>query len=537
MKFLLVAKAVLLTVVFLITAPAGSLAINCGEPVKTESGFVSGKTAENKNACAYLGIPYAAPPVGELRWLPPQPPPKWNGVRKADKFGHWCLQKRNITFDPTVKTGDMSEDCLYLNVWRPKKAGKLPVMVWIHGGGYTTGSSALPLYHGDNLAVEGDLVVVSFNYRLNVFGFLAHENLARENPFNTTGNYGSLDQVFALKWVKQNIASFGGDPDNITIFGESAGGWSVCAMVASPLAHGLFNRAIIQSGGCESFTTVEKGSNFTDEVAAKVGCPAGDFSCMRKIKAEKLLDAGWEDLFSGRLVYINHDDGYFLKQSPLETIKAGKHNKVPVIVGSNHDEGRPVVMLLSRYKKAETLDGLIEILKQDVGENYEKLLEIYPVKNYPSPREAYAQMFTDRVLGCPGYRAARELARQKTPTYYYRFDYNDIRWKKFAGAFHGLEIGFVLGNLGRMPIKLMFSGRQRNRAQELSKKMMSYWIEFARKGEPNGSNNIEWVPFEPDGERKRLIFDLPVLLAAEPSERDAQCEFWEGMNPFPKIEF
>lgn len=536
MKISILRNIVVMAGFLLISSPLPSMAINCSAPVATESGLVSGKVANNNDACAYLGIPYSAPPVGDLRWAPPQPHPKWNGVRKAEKFGHWCLQKRNIAFDPTVKTSDMSEDCLYLNVWRPKKEGKFPVMVWIHGGGYTTGSSALPLYHGDNLSANGDLVVVSFNYRLNVFGFLAHENLAKENSLHTTGNYGSLDQVFALKWVKQNIASFGGDPENITIFGESAGGWSVCAMVATPLARGLFNRAIIQSGGCESFTTIEEGNKFADEVAKKVGCQAGDFSCMRQVKAKKLLEAGWEDLFSGRLVYINHKDDYFLEQSPLETIKANKHNKVPIIVGSNHDEGRPVVMFLNRYKKAETLDGLIDILKQDVGENYEKLLELYPIKNYSSPREAYAQMFTDRVLGCPGYRAARELARQKMPTYYYRFDYNDIRWRKSAGAFHGLEIGFVLGNLTRMPIKLMFSTRQRKRAQELSAQMMNYWIEFARKGDPNSRGNVEWLPFDPDGERKRLIFNLPIVLSAEPAERDGQCEFWQGLPPFPKLE-
>jgi len=227
------------------SAAAGDL---CSEPVPTQSGLVQGHSIADTATCAWLGVPYVAPPVGELRWKAPQPMPAWTGVREAVSYGDRCMQKPWLGIKKAHHEKGMSEDCLYLNIWAPQKSGKFPVMFWIHGGGFNFGSGSG--YPGDRLAAFGDVLVVTINYRLSVFGFLASPELRGEDPNASTGSYGSLDQVAALRWVHDNIAKFGGDPGNVTIFGESAGGWAICHLLASPLAAGLFQRAILESGNC-----------------------------------------------------------------------------------------------------------------------------------------------------------------------------------------------------------------------------------------------------------------------------------------------
>ena len=231
----------------------------CTEPVKTGSGFVRGVKSQDTATCSWKGIPYAAPPVGELRFRAPQPAPAWSGVREAFGPGPQCMQ--------VLARGDarknMSEDCLYLNVWRPQKSGVFPVMVWIHGGGYIMGSGGQGAtgmtFDGSRLAEFGDVIVVTINYRLHAFGFLADPALRDEDPNHSTGNYGSLDQVAAIRWVHDNIAQFAGDPEKVTIFGESAGGWSICTMLATPLNQGMFQRAILESGGCTKSEDLDQG--------------------------------------------------------------------------------------------------------------------------------------------------------------------------------------------------------------------------------------------------------------------------------------
>jgi len=499
---------------------------DCSAPVKVSSGQLKGFEESNRASCAYLGIPYATPPVGELRWKAPQPPAKWDGVRTYDNYSPWCMQKPNMPFDPTLRTSKhtMSEDCLYLNVWRPKKSGKFPVMVWIHGGGYTTGSGNIDMYRGDRLSARGDVVVVNFNYRLNAFGFLAGDALKKEDPNGGTGNYGSLDQIAALKWVRENIAAFGGDPGNVTIFGESAGGWSVCTMVATPLSKGLFQRAIIESGGCDQSISLEEAQKHFAEVAAKVGCGPDDLACLRKAPAGILLEKAWSDLIGAKLVYVNHNDGYFLKKTPRQTIMAGEHNKVPMIVGSNRDEAKPM-LILGRYRHMNKRK-YAKTLKNESPGNYEKVLAFYPLDKYPNAKAAFSAVMTDRLLGCPGYLGAEALARQGT-VYYYRFDYDNIRLSKTLGAFHGLEIPFIYDAFDRKPIKTAFPKGKRKEAEKLSQAMMAYWVAFARAGDPNNASGLpKWPTFNPAGDRQRIVFNLKITVMAEPKERDEQCGFW-----------
>ena len=252
----------------------------CEAPVATEAGVLRG--VEDDGACAWLGIPYAEPPVGERRWRPPASVEPWEGIRDAQGFAPRCAQKgimETINFDPSH---ERSEDCLYLNAWRPRQVeGPLPVMVFFHGGGLFGGTANTPMYHGHGLAQGGDVLVVTVNYRLAIFGFLATEGLVEEDPNGSAGNYGLLDQVAALKWVQANAAALGGDPERVTIFGESAGGWSVCNLMASPLAEGLFHGAIMQSGGCRAVTSMERGVAYGATVSEHLGCDAKDPDCLR----------------------------------------------------------------------------------------------------------------------------------------------------------------------------------------------------------------------------------------------------------------
>ena len=308
--------------------------------VKTKSGVVEGK--EDGAVRAFLGIPYAVPPVGDLRWKPPVTAAKWTGVRKATDFGPHCLQG-NVFGDMTFRDPAGSEDCLSLNVWVPAKppSAKLPVMVWIYGGGFVAGSTSETRQDGTNLAQQG-VVVVSMNYRLGIFGFFVHPELAKESGHNAAGNYGLLDQVAALHWVHNNIAAFGGDPENVTIFGESAGSFSVSAQMASPLAKGLFQKAIGESGGAFysgglSFETRSvREEKDVQAVSAKLG--VSKLADLRALPAEKLLDPFIPPQSRG-FDFGPDVDGYFLPEPVPAIFAAGKQNDVPLLAGWNHDEG------------------------------------------------------------------------------------------------------------------------------------------------------------------------------------------------------
>ena len=401
--------------------------------VKIDTGTLQGVVDSTSGVLVFRGIPYAAPPVGELRWRAPQPAAKWSGVRDASKLGHNCMQHQPYDdIDPF--TAGVSEDCLYLNVWtatlNPKQ--KRPVMVWIHGGGFWAGFGGEERHNGAPLAKKG-AVVVTLNYRLGPFGFLAHPALASASPNDPVGNYGLLDQIAALRWVKRNIEKFGGDPSRVTIFGESAGGMSVGSLIASPLAKGLFQRAILESG-----TGVGGIGVFTRDTAQAIaklfvdslhfsGPDADIVRQLRAADAKTLLDASLHigPQYSPRFFPVV--DGWVLPHAVDTALQRGSANLVPVIVGTNRDEG-------------------------------------------------------DEWMGAPSRTFARLMAAHKVPTYLYVFSrVGDDSVNKKRGAYHSAEITFVFGR----PAPLQPSAGTTSYDAKVADAMSDYWVAFASAGDPN----------------------------------------------------
>lgn len=475
----------------------------CAEPVKTTEGRVAGHTARNSGACAFLGIPYAAPPVGDLRFKAPAPLPAREGTLNAAEFGPACMQKQSVSNGGKAKK--LSEDCLYLNIWRPAKSGVFPVMFWIHGGGYTGGAGSYEMYNGANLAAEREIVLVSINYRLGPFGFLALPELSAEDPDRGAGNFGLLDTIAALNWTRANIAAFGGDPDNLTIFGESAGGVSVCSLLASPQAAGLFQRGIIESGGCDLAMAKDKMFDMGRRFAKAVGCDQEDAAaCLRAKPAADLIGVKDSGFSASACV-----DGYVLPEIPLDALKSGNFNKVPVMVGSNKDEGNLFVAFVGgTIVPGPVLD---KMMRKGLGKRCDEIIAMYPKPEYKKPVKVLEALVTDG-FGSRAFAAAEALSAQ-TPTYMYRFDWDEEQWGKSLGAFHGLEISLVFGNVARpatdTPLGMLFNKKAVRTAGPLSEQMMSYWTNFAKTGDPNGPGLVQW-PLYDTTERKRLVLDASV---------------------------
>lgn len=507
----------------------------CSGPVSTNQGKISGVSAPQQPVCVYKGVPYAAPPVGALRFRPPEPAPTWEGVKKADTFSKECIQER-------AKAEQMSEDCLYLNIWRPQKSGKFPVMVWIHGGGFWVGSGTDPLYWGDRLAAPKEVVVVTINYRLGALGFLAQKDLSQEDPKAASGNYGFLDQIAALQWVKENISGFGGDPNNVLIFGESAGGASVCDLLASPLAAGLFQKAIIESGLCDMTKSLEDGFKDGDGFVERAGCKAKEVpACLRALPPEQVLLAMKEKKEPGEksgaiiekgsenFVFVPHLDGWVLKETPIEALKSGRYNRVPLMIGTNRDEAKwfmaPGVRLASQSTIRKMLTDALG------AENTERVEKLYPYGQYRRPADAALDAAGDRMLGCRGWWAAEAVSGQ-IPVYYYRFDYDQHFAPHRIGAAHEVEIPFVFGSLDRslntifmtraLPIIFPTKALQK-KARPLSDAMMSYWTNFARTGDPNGAGLTPWPKYD-TASRQRIYLDLPV--SVKTTDNVEKCAFW-----------
>lgn len=506
----------------------------CIAAVKTSSGLVRGAPEPETAACVWRGIPYAAPPVGRLRWKAPEPAPSWSGVREAAEWGHPCMQKGALTGMGEFKK-EMSEDCLFLNVWRPAKLGKFPVMVWIHGGGYHTGFGHLPTYWGDRLAAAGDVVVVSINYRLNIFGFMAHPGLREEDPHHSTGGYGAMDQVFALTWVHDNIENFGGDPANVTIFGESAGGWSVCSLLATPLARGLFHRAIFESGAANASRGLEEAYQIARGSFQKAGCDFNDLTCMRRLPAPRLLDRA-----AGSMVrafdYLPCEDGWVLKASPVDMIRSGDFNRVPVLAGTNLDEFARAIYLVPQlyFTPPSQYEKQIHHRLGATPEEAKRLAELYPLAEFNHrPREAYGRMFAaDAALTCPVRSSLSALALQGCPAYLYRFEYQGLKYSRVLGCFHGAEIPFVFNSLARSSMTSLHDVNNLAEAQALSRIIQGYWINFAKTGDPNGNGLPVWEKFDPQNQRVQV---LDTRVRNEPYPAAERCDFWDGYSQ-PYIE-
>ncbi|MDD5225515.1 MAG: carboxylesterase family protein [bacterium] len=505
-------------------------AFPCDNPVTTASGQVRGAADGEGAACAWKGIPFAAPPVGELRWRAPQPAVTWNRIRETREFGPACLQDYFWKWIHSMPVG-MSEDCLTLNVWRPRQEGKLPVMVWFHGGAYLFGGAATPLYYGDRLAAEGKVIVVSVNYRLGALGFLFHDGLAREDPNGSSGNYGMLDQIAALRWVRENISGFGGDPEKVTIFGESAGGWSVCALLASTPARGLFQRAIIESGGCQSLRSREQGSETGRWAAARLGCAENNLDCLRKIGAKEIgekLNPNLKKALEGEGIrFLPHDDGYVVDRGILARLESGDFNRVPLLAGSNRDEVPPAAVLRPGmiFSPRSAYEGEI---RRAFPEAADGILKVYPLEKYSRASKALAAVISDRELICPTYEGVRAAAAHQVPAFYYRFDYDGMTFGRLEGAGHLSEIPFVLRNFDRKPISWVYKYRKNiSDALELSRIIQGYWVNFAYRGDPNGEGLPPWPAYRTEDPRVQV---LDTSVRTEAPDLIGRCAFWEGYN-------
>ena len=461
--------------------------------VKTESGIVEGK--EGGAVHAFLGIPYAAPPVGDMRWKAPAPAAKWTDVRQATDFGARCAQG-NVYGDMNFRDSGGSEDCLYLNVWKPANATsvKFPVMVWIYGGGFAAGATSEQRQDGSILAQQG-VVVVSMNYRLGIFGFFVHPELVKESGHNSAGNYGLLDQLAALQWVHANIAAFGGDPGNVTIFGESAGSFSVSAQMASPLAKGLFQKAIGESGAAfkSSGLRFEPLALREEKDVKLVGEKLGvkTLAELRAVPMQKLLDTFGGSPKGGGFDFDPDVDGYFLPESVPKIFAAGKQNDVPLLAGWNHDEGSYEVDLPLEKRTADALKA--EAQKQ-FGGNAAEALKLYPSATPEQASRSLQDLAGDRFIAWATWEwieAQKKTGKQ--PVYRYRFDLAPLPSDPKApqmGAYHSAEIEYVFSQLDS---KAGMSWRPEDR--KLSDQMQKYWANFARSGDPNGPELPKWPAY------------------------------------------
>ena len=463
--------------------------------IKTENGLVSGEAGTDPSVTVFKGIPFAAPPVGDLRWQAPQPAEAWEGTLEATTFSDGCVQPLQRSRPPWTEEfmhqGNASEDCLYLNVWTTARAGdNHPVLVYIHGGGFNEGSGSVPVYDGEALAKKG-LIVVTVNYRLGVLGYLAHPELTAESSEAASGNYGMLDQVAALEWVQRNIAAFGGDPDNVTVAGQSAGAMSVYLLTASPLASGLFHRAINQSGpgGLASFgLTSVRGMAPALADAEATGMAfaeakgAASLADLRALSVEE-ISAPIENAPPLRFRPII--DGYFLTQDMADVYAAGEQNDVPMMSGFNADEGSA-----SPGYGQMTLDAFQSMARAQYEDISVAFLTLYAAKTDDEAAKAQVASMRDVAAVAVQQLATQRAQTANTPEYVYYFE-RGIPWPERPEfkAFHTGEVPYVFNNL-------RFLERPwEDIDHQIADQVSSYWANFARHGNPNGDGLPDWPAF------------------------------------------
>ncbi len=388
--------------------------------VRTETGTVEGSTSADGKVQIFKGIPFAAPPVGALRWKEPQPVQAWQGVRKTTEFSARCMQG-NVFGDMVFRDAAPSEDCLYVNVWTPKTSAnaKLPVMVWIYGGGFQAGATSEPRQDGEHLAHKG-VVVVSMNYRLGIFGFFSHPELTKESAHHASGNYGLQDQVAALQWVRKNIAAFGGDPENVTIFGESAGSFSVSALMASPLSKGLIHRAIGESGAFFGRTLTAKPLADSEQDAVKFGESIGadTLEKLRAMTAQQMLDAASKDKNAFR--FGPNIDGYFFPENPVEIYAKGNQAHVALLAGWNHDEGNYHMFFGS---DPPTSENYANKLNQMFGKNAADVLRLFRAEGDEQVKSSADLLATANFIGYGTWKwIEMQTKLADPPVYRYEFD-------------------------------------------------------------------------------------------------------------------
>jgi para-nitrobenzyl esterase len=511
-------------------SPSDDAQATTGTIVQLRNGKVQGDV--DRGTRRFRGIPYAKPPVGDLRWKPPAPAEAWTGVLKALDFKSECAQPAWVQ-GPEAD----SEDCLYLNVWAPDAAPSkpLPVMVWLPGGGNQNGGASdnSPLiggellYDGRNLASR-DVIVVTINYRLGVFGFFSHPGLAAEG--SPSGNQGLLDQQAALQWVRDNIAAFGGDPKNVTLFGESAGSQDTCLQVVAPGSAGLFHKAISESGGCTTYRKTKAEAERQAAVfAEELGCSgaSGQLSCLRGKSVKDLLiappvdgpDGGAElpggSRFSGGTARWDFNpvvDGTVIPDQPRTLVNAGKFAKVPYVLGSNFEEGRLFLLGAAAVATDADYEAAVERL---FGAAAPTVLKTYPAGDFPSRLDALVRIWGDFRLGCPTYESAQRFAKQGSSVYIYHFS-RTTPGLEGLGPTHGTEMPYVFGTLAKPG----------SDDSALSDTMQGYWTRFAKASDPNGGSAPNWPPFD-DASDKSMGFDVPPAVLT--AFRRKECEMWESL--------
>ncbi|MFV3076805.1 carboxylesterase/lipase family protein [Niveispirillum fermenti] len=472
-----------------VTVPArGELAAQ----VRVAGGVLQGTALADAAILSYKGIPYAEPPTGDRRWRPPVPAGSWQGVRDATAFGKSCLQPPPV---PTsIYYGGMTpsgEDCLTLNVWAPAGARELPVMVWIHGGALMGGGSSEPLYDGTKIAQQG-VVFVSINYRVGLLGFLAHPALSAEAPDGLSGNYGLLDQIEALRWVRDNIAAFGGDPAKVTIAGESAGGLSTIALMASPQAHGLFRAAITQSGYMPAYRALREevlGLASAEAMGAALGAAAGatDVASLRAADLVGLFRAGMATGWAPEPVI----DGVTLKRQLADTFALGEQARVPVLAGFNEGEIRSLPFLMPK-NVPDTKAAYQADVRRRFGDGAAAFLSLYPGDD---PREDAAASIRDGLYGWAAQYVARQQAAVGQAAYLYYFRHSTpAQRERGLAAFHASEIPYIFGQVGPEAALGPNWPRPPLTADEtrLSAAMMGYWLSFVRDGVPRAPGEAAW---------------------------------------------
>jgi para-nitrobenzyl esterase len=499
------------------------------EALRVEGGMIAPARPDAAGIRGFKGIPFAAPPVGELRWRAPRPVTPWPGERTADQFGPKCMQTARLgDIDPLNPR--MSEDCLYLNVWTPVKSAndRLPVMVWIYGGSFNVGAGSEPWYDGANLAKKG-VIVVTLNYRVDVFGFLSHPGLTAESDHHASGNYGLMDQAAALGWVKRNIAAFGGDPGRVTIFGESAGSLSVSALMGSPIGRGLFQRAIGESGAMlypgkspyalPSLAKAEQaGVKFADMLSAH------SVAELRAKSAEAVLEAVTKNPTATAVSRGPIIDGYVLPVNAAEIFAKGQQTDVPLLAGSNADEG---TLFAGRVRPPPTPESYTEQVRKLFGDHAAAVLKVYPDGTPEQTKASFAALLGDQLISYPTWLWDELQARTgKAPTYRYFFDLRppapetSLTPLAAAGVFHTAEILYVFDNLQ------VRDWPWRPEDRRMAEIVSSYWVNFAKNGNPNGPGLPDWPTYAgPNGTVMRL--------AARPGAGpDPHLARYEALNEF-----
>jgi para-nitrobenzyl esterase len=476
--------------------------------VHTEHGKIRGKLIHQGAVRAFLGIPYAAAPIGPRRWAPPQPALGWQGIMDATQYGHRCVQG-HIFGDMQFQDASESEDCLVLNVFAPAhaKTAKLPVMLWIHGGGYSGGSSSEPRHNGDFLPGKG-IVLVTINYRLGVLGFLALPQFAAERG-GSGGNYGLMDMVAALQWVKTNIRAFGGDPSEVTIFGESAGSFAVSTLMAVPSARGLFHRAIGQSGSALDlgYPTLEARAATDEKLLDTLGLKTVEQ--LRAVPAADVLAAAATAKITRFTPVI---DGHFLPESLTSAYLAGRQMDVPLLVGFNRDEHSSLADGITAVKWRD-------IAEQHFGSRAAEFLALYPSTTEAELSRSAADYGGDSFIAYGTWKWMEYQRRTaRSPIYRYRLDLAapPSKFHPDAAAFHSDDIEYVFGTLDTRPGAVW-----RDSDRRLSEEMMSYWTNFAKTGNPNGAGLAEWPMYG----AKDPVLHLDDPIGVRPDEHRARYEF------------